>query len=211
MLKTLVKASQITNLTDARYFAALEVEWLGFHLDKGNETYIEPQTVVAIKEWVEGPKIVGEFGMQDVDFIKEAVEKMDLDVVQLGHFSPVSHAMMLPNTPIIKEFVLEERFDMDAVAEHLFMFSDYVETFILSGRLKWSSIKEHTISIEFLREICKKYQVIIAFDIEAEDVLGLLQNIRPYGIGVTGGEEEAVGVKSFDELDELFEKIEIEE
>ncbi len=64
MLKTLVKASNITNLTDARYFSALEVEWLGYHLEKGAETYIEPQNIIAIKEWVEGPKTVGEFGLQ---------------------------------------------------------------------------------------------------------------------------------------------------
>jgi len=43
-----------------------------------------------------------------------------------------------------------------------------------------------------------------------EDTLSeilLLENL--VGINVVGGEEEKVGVKSFDELDEIFEALEI--
>jgi len=50
MLKIKVKASQITNLTDARYFAAWEVEWLGFNFDEGSAHYIPPVEMKAIKE-----------------------------------------------------------------------------------------------------------------------------------------------------------------
>lgn len=211
MLKTLVKASHITNLTDARYFAALEVEWLGFNLEVGSETYMNPQKIMAIKEWVEGPKIVGEFGMQDVATIKSAIETIQFDAIQLGHFSGVSHAMLLTDVPIIKEFVIEDKLDVDAIGEHLFTFSSYVDTFLLSGSLKWSGIKEDSFAIEFLKTICEKYQVVLAIDIQPSDVLDFLEKVKPYGIGVTGGEEEAVGVKSFDELDELFEVIMVEE
>ena len=49
----------ITNLTDARYFSAWEVEWLGFNLSQGEENAISPLQVAAMREWVEGPKIVG--------------------------------------------------------------------------------------------------------------------------------------------------------
>ncbi len=211
MLKTLVKASQITNLTDARYFAALEVEWLGFHFDQGHDTYISPQNVIAIKEWVEGPKIIGEFGMQDNETIKAAIENIGLDAVQLGHFIPINQAMLLPEIPIIKEFRLEDRLDVDAVSEHLFMFSDYVETFLLKGDLQWKKLRGNSFSVEFLKDICKKYQVILAFNFNAADIQEVLDIVQPYGISITGGEEEAVGVKSFDELDELFEVIQHEE
>ena len=61
MLKIKVKASQITNLTDARYFAAKEVEWLSFDFTEGSSTYIDPMKARAMFDWVEGPCIVGEF------------------------------------------------------------------------------------------------------------------------------------------------------
>ena len=56
-----IKASQITNLTDARYFAAWGVEWLGFGLESGQDYFVTTAQMAAIKEWVEGPKMVGEF------------------------------------------------------------------------------------------------------------------------------------------------------
>ena len=83
MLKINVKASQITNLTDARYFAAWEVKWLGFNFDSGSEHYILPQNMKAIKEWVEGVKLVGEFSFASADDINSAVELLELNVVQV--------------------------------------------------------------------------------------------------------------------------------
>lgn len=210
MLKTKVKASQITNLTDARYFAALEVEWLGFNLDKGSETFIEPQNAMAIKEWVEGPKIAGEFGLQDIATIRTYINEIGLDVVQLSHFSPVSDAIMLNEVDVIKAFVIENELDKDAISEHLFMFSDYVQGFLLKSNLKWSEVISTTANKEFFKDLCKRHPVILHFDFEPDDLSFLLSNIRPLGISVTGGEEEAVGVKSFDDLDDLFELLQIE-
>ena len=112
MLKTRVKASQITNLTDARYFAAWEVEWLGFNFDKGSENYIQPQVMKAIKEWVEGPKLVGEFSFASAEDIRIAKEMLGLDMVQVGMFVEEETLKALNGTcppdrrvPIIKEIV----------------------------------------------------------------------------------------------------------
>jgi len=38
----------------------------------------------------------------------------------------------------------------------------------------------------------------------------ILTEINPIGITIRGGEEEKVGVKSFEEVDELFEMLEEE-
>jgi len=53
MLKIKVIADNILNLTDARYFAALGVDYLAFNLDN-----INPQSIREIKEWVEGVKVL---------------------------------------------------------------------------------------------------------------------------------------------------------
>jgi len=53
MLKIKVIADNILNLTDARYFAALGVDYLAFNLDN-----INTPTIREIKEWVEGVKIL---------------------------------------------------------------------------------------------------------------------------------------------------------
>ena len=73
MLKTKIKANSITNLTDARYFAAWEVEWLGFNLNPGES--IALQQVPAIKDWVDGVKIVGELSQPSPEEAKLLVTR----------------------------------------------------------------------------------------------------------------------------------------
>ena len=85
MLKIKVKAGSITNLTDARYFAAREVEWLGFPIGSG-EGLIEPAKVKAIAEWVDGVKIVGEFSFSTPAEIISLGQQIGLDAVQVGMF-----------------------------------------------------------------------------------------------------------------------------
>ena len=79
MLKTKILAGSITNLTDARYFAAWEVEWMGFNLNASEETFMPPAQVMAIKEWVEGPNILGEFGLHSAEEIKHLVVTVALE------------------------------------------------------------------------------------------------------------------------------------
>ena len=77
MLKVKVKAGSITNLTDARYFAAREAEWLSFPLGEG-AGMIEPIKVKAIAEWVDGVKIVGEFNFSSPEEIVSLSEGLSL-------------------------------------------------------------------------------------------------------------------------------------
>ncbi|NNF21271.1 MAG: hypothetical protein HKN67_04970, partial [Saprospiraceae bacterium] len=51
-------AQNITNLTDARYFAAWGIEYLSFNLNSESPYYIPMEKVKEIRDWVEGPKIL---------------------------------------------------------------------------------------------------------------------------------------------------------
>jgi len=55
-LKTFVKASKINNLSDARYFAALEVDYIGFDGLPTSANYIAPGKQLEIAGWLSGPK-----------------------------------------------------------------------------------------------------------------------------------------------------------
>jgi hypothetical protein len=56
--KTRVKVNKIEHLTDARYFAAAGVDYMGFQLDApGMNNEEEIRKIAAIKEWVSGPEI----------------------------------------------------------------------------------------------------------------------------------------------------------
>ncbi|MCB0588955.1 MAG: N-(5'-phosphoribosyl)anthranilate isomerase, partial [Phaeodactylibacter sp.] len=134
MLKTKVKASSVTNLTDARYFAAWEIEWLGFNFDPGSEAYIQPQAAQAIKEWIDGVKVAGEFGLQSFEEILTAVDMLELDGVQIGRFGSIEtlKALHENEVPILLETVVEDAGKLREAAAAFPQTAPYVEAFILN-------------------------------------------------------------------------------
>lgn len=209
MLKTRIKASQVTNLTDSRYFAAREVEWLGFNLDAGTENFIHPQNIKAIKEWLEGPKIVGEFGMQDSNEIKAAIDFLGLDVIQVGMYADTG-SLAFQDITIIKEIVIEKDTDYYDLRSNLESDSANVDIFLLNyskNKLSWSSIASKQ---NALKELCDKFKIILSIDFELDQLNEMLEKVQFYGLSLKGGEEEKVGFKSFDELDEIIDALEVE-
>ena len=80
--RKIIKAGSITNLTDARFFAAYDVDYIGFCFDPVSPDYISPQNALAIKGWISGPKIVAEFVNQDLDNVKNIISFFEPDVVE---------------------------------------------------------------------------------------------------------------------------------
>ena len=214
MLKVKVKASQITNLTDARYFAAWEVEWLGFNFDQGSEHYILPQNMKAIKEWVEGVKVVGEFPFATAEDINEAVGLLDLHAVQVGMFTEVPVLAKITAAPIIKEVVISSEVDEVSLENHLEQCAPHVAYFLLSfekSGTTWEMLKngESQIGNVLLEKFCAKYKIILSINLSQDSLDEILAIPNLHALNVKGGEEEKVGIKSFDELDEIFEALEI--
>lgn len=212
MLKTKVKASSVTNLTDARYFAAWGADWLGFNLNTGSEYYIQPNTMKAIKEWVDGVKVVGEFDLQSAGEILAAADMLELEAVQVGTFAgqDTLQALYEQEVPVIKEVVVQAVGEFDAIEAQLQTQQAWVSHFLLDFQkngITWSDLLEEGLSA--LRGLAEAYPVLVAIDVDAEQLNTLLKEIPVHGISVRGGAEEKVGYKSYDELDDLFEAIEV--
>ena len=196
MLKTKVIANSITNLTDARYFAAWEVNWLGFCFDESNESHITPQAMFAMKEWVDGVQFLGEFQGSDAANILDHVEKLGLEAVQLDELTGVDVLMELQDVLVFKEINISADTDEDFIYNLLKQFSPYCAHFIFKIENKiptWAA------------ELADTYSIWIEGNLPIEKVMD--SNFQ--GICLKGGMEEKVGFKSFDELDEVFETLEI--
>lgn len=216
MLRTKVKASAIANLTDARYFAAFEVTWLGFQLDPGHEQSVTLQTAKAIREWVDGVGIVGEFGLQSAEEIRTAAELLQLDAIQAGMQTPVETLIELQtDLPVIKEIVIEKTTAAAGLEEMLEQFAPYSAFYLLNfdkNGLQWRELKTNKYGIgrKVLDSLCERYQILLSIDLQADDLAEVLNISGLAGLSFTGGEEEKVGYKSFDELDELLEALVVE-
>ena len=212
MLRTKVKASSVTNLTDARYFAAWETEWLGFNLNTGSEYYIQPNTMKAIKEWVDSVKVVGEFDLQEAEEILAAADMLELDAVQVGTFSSQEtlQALYEQEVPVIKEVVVQDTGEFGAITAQLQAQEVWVSHFLFDFQkngITWADLLED--GLPELKDIAQTYPILVAMDVSAEQLETMLEELPINGISVRGGAEEKVGYKSFDELDDLFEAIEV--
>ena len=209
MLKTQIKASRVTNLTDARYFAAWGVDWLGFDLEPGSMYHIEPVQVEGIKAWVEGPRIVGEFDMPDTSEVLSRAEMLNLDAIQIGPFFPLSDLEKLSSLEVIQKIVVETDSQIDDLSQLLKERAGQVKHFLLDfsgNNITWALLKagQYAFQITHLKSWCESHSIFLDIAFSANELDELLAlGIR--GLSLSGGEEEKVGVKSFDELDAIFD------
>jgi phosphoribosylanthranilate isomerase len=212
MLKLKIKASQITNLTDARYFAAKEVEWLSFNFAENTDNYIEPMRARAMFDWVEVPHIVGEFTGFDAEAVNFYADNWGLKAVQTGENMEVFD---LKSNYILKEIMVDYATNAEILRGLMLPLQNIVAVFQLNfelNNLTFSDLKTglHPLSIDDLSSLCADFKIILNIDfqlVELEDIM----HLTPFGLSLKGGEEERVGVKSYDELDDIFDRLEIEE
>lgn len=213
MLRTKVKASAVTHLTDARYFAAWEATWLGFQLSPGAADSVDARLVSTLREWVDGVKICAEYSLAEADEVLAAHELLKLDAVQLGMLTPLETLTQLHGKlELIQELVVEAYADMDELEALLEERKPYASYFILNftkGGLTYEDIEEGTpLTTERLANWAKAYPILIDITLANTTPSELLERMPLQGFAIQGGAEEKVGYKSFDELDEFFEDLE---
>jgi phosphoribosylanthranilate isomerase len=213
MSKIIIKASEIGNLTDARYFSAWGVDWLGFSLDTENPAYIGPTQISAMREWLSGPGIVAEMGpFSEAELLQQAVEILKPDALQIGQFTALQAVKTLGGSlTIIKEQIPDS---LDQLADLEFEWREWAGTadfFLLNlekNGFSWTTLKNDPKKMSTLKNLCANFQVMLSLDFQSEELSQIIDSLKPYGLAVKGGEEEKVGMKSFDELDAFFETFE---
>lgn len=198
----LIKASAITNLTDARYFAAREVDFLGFNLEENTPGYLDPMYMKAIREWVQGPRVVGEFTHAPQSYVREAAAFFGLDAVQVPA-AAYDDWSELEGLSVIATLDGEHP-DLDRLLEKT---APFVQYFLLDLSGVLDPATGLPADADTWKKRCAAYPVLIHADVAAARWPALLAALQPAGMNLVGGEEEKVGVKSFDEIEEIFEVI----
>lgn len=84
-LKTIVKVSHISNLSDARYCAGMGVDMLGVGVIPSQENYLSPAIFHEIRGWIAGPKIIAElYGLSSLEEVEAAIETYAPDYLELA-------------------------------------------------------------------------------------------------------------------------------
>jgi len=195
MPKIKIKASSITNLTDARYFAAMLVDYLEFQLDLSHDERISPEEFHGIKAWVEGPKIVAQVGKTPAGLLQKVYVAEDYDIISCDVENPdyPTGETIYNYTPPSLQELAHQTFDKTRTYQ-----------------LDLSLIAEPDLyTSKLLSELCAQNTLFISAPSHEGYLRQLIEDIHPFGITVKGGAEEKVGFKSYEELDVFFDTLEI--
>jgi len=193
-LKTKIIAAEVTNLTDARYFAAWGVDYISYVVDKENPNYIGDDGIKEIIDWTEGSFNLAHItSINNQNDLGSRIKNLNMSGVILDVFVTEDKKIYDISQRIYKTYLWNESL-IKSTEELIILKIDNVN--LLEDRL--SDVKE----------LCKNNEVYIDGNLNLNYLELLLSKIKPTGIVLRGGEEEKIGFKSYDELDKIFEYLE---
>jgi phosphoribosylanthranilate isomerase len=185
-LKTFVKVSNITNLSDARYCAGMEVDMLGFVCVTGKPDFVPINQFQDIRGWITGPAIVAEIEGLDARDLSAILENYKPDYLQVNYLLAQKITIDLP---------LIVRFELD---------------------INWDTLQSKRVSYCILTaEEFQTYKQTIPASVAliVEHIQDdLLQSFieGKIGIGLSGSDEISPGFKDFDSLANILEQLEVD-
>lgn len=198
-LKTFVKISDVSNLSDARYCAGMLVNYMGFNIDSSSSKAINVDEFTAISSWLAGVDFVGEFISDDAIQIIETAKAYDIQIVETIHPQIVAQLKNDGLSVILK-------ISSDSVPELLStanLVSDYIHIY--------SNDFDAEIDLDQLGKLNEKCPVLLGYGITPDNIIELVDSGKISGIAMAGGDEIKPGYKDYDELADILEPLEIED
>lgn len=216
-LQTKVKVSGINNLTDARYCAGMGVDMLGFCIDQTAKEFIGFKKIEEIIQWISGVQFVGEISGGQSKFSEEILsynfDFLEVNELQLPQIiENITENIAASKQATLLHLALADITNLRASIANLQLFQNKISYFLLNSTqnidLLNSKNKDLQTELAFL---CKQFPIFLGegFHISADNVLDLLQVIRPAGIVLQGGHEIKAGLKDLDNLADVLEKLEV--
>lgn len=190
MLKTKVKAGNITNLSDARYCAGMGVDWLGFPIDA-----IDPKTFKEITGWVTGPHFVLEIGAGPFpDLLDYQATTLQIAYQQLMESESLNHSLIV-SLPTV---------DWLTAKSKLIKNKSRILGILITG-LTGSPVSDN----EMLKEMANHFEVLINLE-DCPYSLGEILDFEVDGINISGNQELKPGLKDYTDLAGVLEQLEYE-
>ena len=143
--------------------------------------------------------------------IQASIGLLNLDAVQLSMYAEDKIAKTLKENIIIKEWITDDLTYIDKFAAQCESMGAEINYFYLNlekSGISWEDLRKNEEALLQLKNLCKEYSIIISIVCPASDLENFLEELKPYGISLEGGEEEEVGLKTFDDLDEIYDVLE---
>jgi phosphoribosylanthranilate isomerase len=196
-LKTFVKISDVTNLSDARYCAGMLVDMIGFNIDSTSTNYKNIDEFTAITSWLAGVNFVGEFISDNTELIIKTAKEYEIEIIETIHPQIISD-LKNAGLKVILKISIEHlpTLPIDVNYDYLHVFSNDFEA---------------EIELDKLGQVNENCPVLLGYGIHPENILELVDSGKISGIAMAGGDEIKPGYKDYDELADILEPLEIED
>jgi phosphoribosylanthranilate isomerase len=191
-LITKVKAGSVSSLSDARYFAGMGVDWLGFDVNPDSPHYVSLELYQSMAGWVTGPKRVIEMSAANPEAVKKMIATYAPDFFEVDA-SQVSVLKGLTDVPLMARLDLDtDQPNMQALAE-----AKYVVLTVQDALKKK----------EIIQNISQVVEVLLTVTPHEPAINNLLTLLPISGICLKGSPEIKVGLKDYSFAD-LLESLE---
>jgi phosphoribosylanthranilate isomerase len=187
-LITKVKAGSVSSLSDARYFAGMGVDWLGFDIDPDSPHYVSPELYQSLAGWVTGPKRVVELpALSKIDF-KNILEIYSPDAWEVDALQ-LQAVKSNTNLPVFVRVDL----DKTQVSPESLIVADLI--IVTTGQPLQKK--------EIVTSLSKVADVFLSIESHDLDAKSLLTILPLAGICLKGSPETKVGLKDYNFADLL--------
>tara|TARA_R110002124_G_scaffold188576_2_gene355834 strand:+ start:1118 stop:1741 length:624 start_codon:yes stop_codon:yes gene_type:complete len=205
MLTNIVKISNVTNLSDARYCAGMGVEMLGFSMDEMGAHYITPKKFGEISSWISGVKMVIETFETDVDSLLSKLTEYQVDYIEINDSGIIQELKSKSDLPVILRIDVDiyNTDDLESIVNRNGLDIAY---FLLDSN---SGASLNVEWLELIKQLGQDYKLLIGFGIEDATSVKDLDIENPnIGIGLKGSDEIRPGFKDFGSMMDILEELE---
>lgn len=204
-LSTYVLVTDVNNLSDARYCAGMEVDMLGFNIQRGTPGFVVLETMKEIQEWLAGVYYLGEFKQpSDVRRIVQSCTEYEVGHALTTDFTQSSD-LSVAGLNVVVQISLKDALDqldalMDYAGDIKFLLldkagDDYSEDALIKG----------------LETLDEAIPVLLGFGVNGENVAEIVENWPISGLALRGSDEISPGLKDYDNLADILEAIEVDD
>lgn len=196
-MKPYVKICGLTNLEDTMECLELGANFLGFIFAQDPRKISIAAAEEIVRIIPKTVKSVAVFKNNSLIYINEILKRIRFDLVQLHGNESMGYISYI-NKPVIKSFDLTEK-------EIGIKIKKYKGTIPL---LDLPKDYEGDMPIDVAREISRRQLIMIRGKITEENLIKIIEAVRPWCIDVCSGVEKEIGKKDKQKLKNLFRLIE---